>query len=80
VIGSAAFLFNTATKMQCDAVVGDVGPRTKIGEISIAAAKLLGIDPDPVNGGTDERIIEYTIHVGVPAKINNIQYTLQPQL
>ncbi|MFJ8632041.1 glycoside hydrolase family 75 protein [Streptomyces sp. NPDC093568] len=34
------------------AVVGDVGPRDIIGEASYAAAKALGIPPDPRTGGT----------------------------
>ncbi|WP_233521520.1 glycoside hydrolase family 75 protein [Streptomyces triticagri] len=34
------------------AVVGDTGPTDIIGEASYAAAKSLGIDPDPVRGGT----------------------------
>jgi hypothetical protein len=34
------------------AVVGDVGPRDIIGEASYAAAKALGIRPDPRGGGT----------------------------
>ncbi|WP_267242364.1 glycoside hydrolase family 75 protein [Streptomyces sp. PR69] len=33
------------------AVVGDTGPTTVIGEASYAAAKALGIDPDPRGGG-----------------------------
>ncbi|MGW3341060.1 glycoside hydrolase family 75 protein [Streptomyces sp. NPDC001009] len=34
------------------AVVGDTGPRDLIGEASYAAARALGIDPDPRDGGT----------------------------
>ncbi|MET8893258.1 glycoside hydrolase family 75 protein [Streptomyces albogriseolus] len=34
------------------AVVGDTGPTDIIGEASYAAAKSLGIDPDPRSGGT----------------------------
>ncbi|WP_373462497.1 glycoside hydrolase family 75 protein [Streptomyces sp. V3I7] len=34
------------------AVVGDTGPTQIIGEASYATAKALGIDPDPVAGGT----------------------------
>ncbi|MFD3573032.1 glycoside hydrolase family 75 protein [Streptomyces sp. NPDC058644] len=35
------------------AVVGDTGPKDLIGEASYAAAKSLGIRPDPRSGGTD---------------------------
>ncbi|MEN8651303.1 glycoside hydrolase family 75 protein [Streptomyces sp. 21So2-11] len=34
------------------AVVGDTGPSRIIGEASYAAARSLGIDPDPTSGGT----------------------------
>ena len=34
------------------AIYGDRGPRTKIGEGSIALARALGIPSDPVRGGT----------------------------
>jgi hypothetical protein len=34
------------------AIYGDRGPRTKIGEGSIALARALGIDPSPTHGGT----------------------------
>ncbi|MEU0443022.1 MULTISPECIES: glycoside hydrolase family 75 protein [unclassified Streptomyces] len=35
------------------AVVGDLGPKEIIGEASHAAARALGVDPDPARGGTD---------------------------
>ncbi|MFI9612892.1 glycoside hydrolase family 75 protein [Streptomyces sp. NPDC052023] len=38
------------------AVVGDTGPREVIGEASYAAAKALGIPPDPRGGGTDSGV------------------------
>ncbi|WP_328370100.1 glycoside hydrolase family 75 protein [Streptomyces sp. NBC_00457] len=38
------------------AVVGDTGPRDLIGEASYAAARGLGIDPDPHGGGTDSDV------------------------
>jgi hypothetical protein len=34
-------------------VFGDTGPSQIIGEGSYALAKSLGIDPDPLRGGTD---------------------------
>ena len=39
------------------AVAGDVGPVAIIGEGSYALADLLGIDPDPRTGGTDEPVL-----------------------
>ena len=37
-------------------VAGDVGPTAIIGEASYRMAELLGIDPDPSIGGTDEEV------------------------
>lgn len=49
-----------------DAVVGDIGPRKKIGEISIALAKALGIPSSPLTGGVDSGV-DYHLWPGVPA-------------
>lgn len=38
------------------AVVGDTGPTDLLGEASWAAAKALGIDPDPSTGGTSDEV------------------------
>ena len=37
-------------------VAGDIGPTAIIGEASYRMAELLGIDPDPSTGGTDEEV------------------------
>jgi Fungal chitosanase of glycosyl hydrolase group 75 len=37
-------------------IAGDVGPSAIIGEASYRMAELLGIDPDPSTGGTDEPV------------------------
>lgn len=37
-------------------VAGDIGPTSIIGEASYRMAELLGIDPDPSTGGTDEPV------------------------
>ncbi len=60
------------------AVVGDVGPRKKLGEISCACASAIGLNPSPVSGGIDEHAIEYVIFPGVPAIVNGKSYHLQP--
>jgi hypothetical protein len=57
-----------------DAVVGDVGPRTKAGEISRACAIALGINPSPISGGVDSIEVDYEIFPGTPAP----GYALQP--
>ena len=61
-----------------NAVVGDLGPLRKVGEGSVRLAELLGINPDPNHGGVDVFEVTYKIHVGVPAVIAGITYTLQP--
>lgn len=48
-------------------VVADKGPRTKIGEISIAAARAIGVNPSPRTGGTNAPEILYELWPGVPA-------------
>ncbi|WP_409055992.1 glycoside hydrolase family 75 protein [Streptomyces sp. SYP-A7185] len=48
------------------AVVGDTGPTDLIGEASYAAAKSLGIRPDPRSGGTDEEVT-YLVFKGAKA-------------
>ena len=60
------------------AVVGDIGPHRKLGEISVACAKALGIPSSPVSGGVDEHVVEYVIEPGVAAEVNGVNYQLQP--
>lgn len=60
------------------AVVGDIGPHKKLGEISCATASALGIDPSPVDGGVDEHAVFYKLWPGSPAVVNGKTYTLQP--
>lgn len=77
VLGSFCLVENTLTNQICTAVVGDIGPHTKTGEMSIACAKQLGVNPDPVHGGESRKIIRYTIFVGVPAVAFGWRYELQ---
>ncbi|MFD8568990.1 glycoside hydrolase family 75 protein [Streptomyces sp. NPDC059639] len=49
------------------AVVGDTGPADLIGEASYAAARALGIDPDPVRGGTADDVT-YILFPGTTAR------------
>lgn len=57
-----------------DAVVGDKGPRNKIGEVSIALARSLGLNFSPRVGGLDTPDIFYELWPGVAAP----NYELQP--
>jgi hypothetical protein len=57
-----------------ECVVADRGPSTKVGELSIAAAKALGIPSSPRNGGTSEPEVLYELWPGQAAP----GYVLQP--
>ncbi len=57
-----------------DCVVADKGPRNKIGELSIAAARAIGIPESPRHGGTDEPVIAYELWPGIVAP----GFVLQP--
>jgi hypothetical protein len=78
VLGSQAHVTNTLNGKSCEAVVGDIGPHKKLGEISVACAKALGIPPSPVSGGVDEHVVEYVIEPGKAAVVNGVTYQLQP--
>ncbi len=63
----------------CPCVVGDSGPRSKIGECSPAALRAVGLPaPQNGNGGLDMQDMLYRIWPGVPANIKDIQFELQP--
>ncbi|WP_338693540.1 glycoside hydrolase family 75 protein [Streptomyces sp. Q6] len=49
------------------AVVGDTGPTDLIGEASYAAARALGIDPDPIRGGAGNEVT-YILFPGTTAR------------
>jgi len=59
-----------------DCMVGDVGPRRKIGEISIAAARAVDMPASPRSGGEDQKIVKYEIFPGRKATINGVTYPL----
>lgn len=50
-----------------DCVVADRGPAQRIGELSIAAARAIGLRSSPKNGGTAAPEVHYEIWPGVPA-------------
>lgn len=56
------------------AVVGDIGPAAKLGEISVATAKALGIPESPLSGGVEEHHVHYLLWPGIAA----LRYELQP--
>jgi rare lipoprotein A (peptidoglycan hydrolase) len=78
VLGSECLVTHTLTKRQVLCVVGDLGPTSKIGELSVAAARAIGVPSNPVTGGQSRKVIDYEIRVGKPAVISGVRYTLKP--
>lgn len=77
VLGCLARVTDLRTMKQIYAVVYDKGPTNKVGEGSCRAAKLLGINPNPNNGGVDQNVILFECWPGKAALIEGIQYDLQ---
>jgi len=63
-------------KEKIDAVVADVGGGNDIGEMSIAAAKMLGIPDSPRHGGVDSGV-SFEFWPGKAAVVNGEAYELQ---
>lgn len=78
VIGCQARVTNSINGKSTAAVVGDIGPHLKLGEISCACAEAIGLNPSPVSGGIDEHVISYVLHPGVAAIVEGKGYKLQP--
>ncbi|MDB6076500.1 MAG: hypothetical protein JWO82_247 [Akkermansiaceae bacterium] len=78
VLGCLVWVTNRKTGKRVACVCGDTGPTAKVGEVSIEAARRLGVDPNPVIGGDDDFEFDYEVHAGVPAVIDGITYDLQP--
>ncbi len=77
VMGCLAIVTNTKNGQHTAAVVGDVGPHLKLGEISCATASAIGLNPSPVSGGVDEHVIKYVLFPGIAAIVDGKQYVLQ---
>lgn len=74
VLGCLCICYNQTNGIKARGVVGDIGPRVKLGEVSVAMAKALGLSGSPLSGGTDSKVIEYTLYPGQAAP----GYALQP--
>ena len=77
VLGCRAKVRDLRTNKRADALVGDVGPRAKVGEISVALARELGIPSSPVSGGEEEFCFSYELFPGQPAYVHGVNYPLQ---
>ena len=75
-LGDIAMVINLNNGRSSGAIIADVGPRSRIGEGSIALARELGIDPDARHGGADGNIM-YIVFPGsgdgTPADSDDIQ-------
>jgi len=78
VMGCRSRVTHALTGKRVECVVADSGPTKKIGELSVAAAKAIGVNPNPNTGGEERRIIHYELWPGTPATVNGIRYQLQP--
>lgn len=77
VLGCQAEVINLNTMLGCPAVVHDLGPKTKTGEITPYLAKQLGINPNSVNGGEDNPIFLFRFWPGKAALVHSVQFDLQ---
>jgi len=86
VMGCRAVVTNTKNGKSVGAEVADGGPSNKLGEISLACAKAIGVpagegSTHPANSGgvdADSHIIHYRLFPGVAAMVNGVTYPLQP--
>jgi len=60
-LGDMAYVYNTATKKACFAIVADRGPSDMLGEGSIYLAKQLGVKSNPKDGGESNGKILYLV-------------------
>lgn len=67
VLGCRAEITHTVSGKSVAAVVADLGPASHLGEMSIAAARALGLNPDPKTGGSNNREFRYTFWPGQAA-------------
>ena len=77
VLGAQAYVTNLVTKKCVEAVVGDIGPRAKLGEISVECARRLGIPCSPNSGGDSRHQYAYEIIPGQAAIVDGIVYPLK---
>lgn len=63
--------------MARDCMVGDVGPRYKLGELSIALARMFNINASPRSGGVEEKDFLYEIFPNQFFTFNGYTYPLQ---
>lgn len=75
VLGCQAFV--TYAGETTSAVVADIGPHKKLGEISVECARRILIPESPTRGGVESHIVDYVIIPGQAAVVDGITYPLQ---
>jgi hypothetical protein len=78
VCGCRSTITDTETGRVLECGAFDFGPRAKLGEASIAAARFFGVPSSPKNGGTERARFVYRFWPGVPAVVNGVTYPLLP--
>lgn len=73
VLGCHAAVTDIKTNKTCYGVVADFGPRSKLGESSIACARFFGIPSSPKNGGTEEKRFIYYFWPDIAAEGFDLQ-------
>lgn len=76
VLGCRCRATNNLLGQSCYGIVADIGPRNKIGEISIAMARSIGIPHSPRVGGEDRPVVLYELWPGVHGFIDNKEIAL----
>lgn len=79
VLGCRATVTDAHTGQVVEAGVLDFGPKSKLGEASIACARLFGVPCSPKDGGTADLRFVYQFWPGVPAEIDGVSYRLIAQ-
>ncbi|TBC68721.1 hypothetical protein ELH30_31555 (plasmid) [Rhizobium ruizarguesonis] len=81
-LGDLGAAYNIATGKLSFTIFADTGPRTKLGEGSIALAQNLGLEGSPKAGGTDHRNIIFAVFPGSGAgrglSTSEIETRIQP--
>lgn len=74
VLGCAARISFRNLTVNC--IVGDIGPHSEIGEVSIAAAERVDLNSSPRHGGTEHMMVLYELWPGKPAVVSGHVYEL----
>ncbi len=77
VLGCKVRVWNLMNGNKVEALVADVGPQLKLGEVSVECARRLGIPESPINGGVEDHVIFTRFWPGVAATVDNVSYSLQ---